>query len=201
MANREILSRRQFLRRGVETAAAVTVVAITLPEVKITEAQEPHWADKFIWVAPEGGLPEAPSTPDGLGELGVILGPNQSGIGVFSQFEYDKPDPMKLNRENLFVPGREGHPVVCLIKGKKDEETRLTLRKMPVKGGWFGVFVNPRNEPLSDTEAWEAVRVRIGKLRDPRLNNCKPGVGCQGPVEYVTIDTDESVSDHGYRNK
>lgn len=188
------IDRREFLKLG--GVAAATFVAekafgsITKPE--IATAEEQHWADKFIWVSPEGGIPEVGSI------FGGLIEPGKTAVLVASQLRFDGIDP--ISESKLWIPGRKDHPVVILMTGSSQGPVTRTLTDMPTKGAWCGVFLNPDGaSTLTDAQMQEAMSIRIARLRDPNLNNCTPGVGCQGPVEYVIIDGNGVVTDHGAR--
>ncbi len=194
------INRRELLIGGAALTGA-TLIGEKFLQTRESFAQEMHWADNFIWVAPDGGIPGPESSLDGkFGVFDALINPGETGVGVFSQFSYPQEDP--FTGKPLFIPGRENHPLVVVATGSRDGVVNRLFGDMPVKGGWFGKFLNPGGATsLSDAQLYEAVSVRIAALRNPRLNNCAVGVGCQGPIEYVVIDSAGAVSDHGVRRR
>lgn len=193
-------SELKITRRGVAaTAVAAAAIVAEAPRV-LAQATEPSWEQKFVWVAPEGGVPETPYSPDGkFGTFPAVLEPGQVGVGVFSQFIYDRDDP--ITGSQMQIPGRENHPVVVVVSSNPNGTVAREFHNMPVKGGWFGLVQNPSGGAATVQEANQVVLGQIAALRNPALNNCAPGVGCQGPIEYIVIGPDGDVTDHGYRTK
>lgn len=191
------MNRRELIR-GV--AAAAAVVAAEAPRVVLAQAGEPSWEQEFVWVAPEGGVPQTATSEDGkFGTFAALLQPGQVGVGVFSQFIYDRDDP--VTGKQTQIPGRENHPVVVVVSSNPNGPVAREFHNMPVKGGWFGLVQNPSGGEVTTQEAFQVVLGQIAALRKPELNNCVPSVGCQGPVEYIVIGPDGDVTDHGYRTK
>lgn len=188
------LDRKTFLKASFATLALIDYSRPAVARAEVN-AQEPHWANKFIWVS-EGGVPEAALTPDGkFGEFVAIIEPGKTGVGVFSQFIYDAADP--ITGQQMVIPGRENHPIVVAVSSHPNQTVERHFGNMPVRGGWFAVIENPGGvAKLSDAQLAEVVTVRKLALADPAKDNCIPGVGCQGPIEHVIIGWAGDVTEH-----
>ena len=146
------------------------------------------WYEQYTWT---GNVPAKPYAPGdkhynpenpNLGQMDVVIPAGHTAIMVSSQYLYNGSDPFN-NGEQLKVSGEENVATVTVMQGDNDKTVVRQFDYMAVNGNFLGIV----HHDASYQEAWDAFIYHTEQLRDPKLNNCTPGVGCTGIINWVLL--------------